>query len=321
MRKLILFIPVLLAFKMEDGNRAGRWVGAGEYPPGLAFTSIMKKMAADKKLIINIAIDGSVSGNLITVYHNSKANIPNEAGNQVFSLKGKYNADKKSLLLIVTHFRSKPDTSESYLTFRKPDSLYYNLVVSREDNQMVVTGVADKILNKNATEEWVGPFHGGGLDKNMNIANAEDIHVLPLRIRFDFTTLPPSPTDAAYANVHDTIAVARLTNIQRVITLDTTFVKLELYDNGEIDGDIATLVLDGKNILNKQLLGSKPATLYVNLSKSIAEHTLELFADNLGTIPPNTALLVLTCQKKRYEISLSSTETINGAVKLVFKPN
>jgi hypothetical protein len=57
-----------------------------------------------------------------------------------------------------------------------------------------------------------------------------------------------------------------------------------------------------------------------DLSKD-TEHTLELFADNEGTIPPNTALLVLTCGTKRYEVNLASDEKTNGSVKLLFKKN
>jgi hypothetical protein len=111
----------------------------------------------------------------------------------------------------------------------------------------------------------------------------------------------------------------RETKIQRTVALDTSFVKIDLYDNGDIDGDIATLVLDGKIILNKQLLAATASTIYVNLSRQNPEHTLELVANNMGSIPPNTALLILTCKGKRYEINLTSTEKANGSVRLIFK--
>jgi hypothetical protein len=113
--------------------------------------------------------------------------------------------------------------------------------------------------------------------------------------------------------------LSRKTVIRRSITLDSCCFKIELYDNGEIDGDIATILLDGEPIISKQLLSTKSVSIDINLSKQKnKEHTLELFADNLGLIPPNTALLVLTCNKKRYEITLSSTEEINEAVYLIF---
>ena len=73
--------------------------------------------------------------------------------------------------------------------------------------------------------------------------------------------------------------------------------------------------------MEKKLLSTIAASISINLSPDPAGHLLELFANNLGSIPPNTALLVLTCKRKRYEINLSSTETVNGGVKLLFKTN
>jgi hypothetical protein len=87
----------------------------------------MKNMAAEKKLIFDVSADGTVSGKLVTAYNKSKAIIPHEIDDQHFSISGKYFADKSSLLLIITHFRSKPEAIESYLTFNKPDSIYYDL--------------------------------------------------------------------------------------------------------------------------------------------------------------------------------------------------
>ncbi|MEI9959262.1 MAG: hypothetical protein WDM90_23780 [Ferruginibacter sp.] len=39
-----------------------------------------------------------------------------------------------------------------------------------------------------------------------------------------------------------------------------------------------------------------------------------MYAENLGTIPPNTALMIIYDGKKRYEINISSTKNSNGVV-------
>jgi len=41
-----------------------------------------------------------------------------------------------------------------------------------------------------------------------------------------------------------------------------------------------------------------------------------MFADNLGTIPPNTALMIIDDGKKRYDIRLSSSLSKNATVKI-----
>ena len=112
----------------------------------------------------------------------------------------------------------------------------------------------------------------------------------------------------------------RKTEIQHTIVLDTSFVKPDLYDNGEVDGDTATLILDGNFIVNSVLLTTKAVSLSLHISKDQPEHLLALYANNQGSIPPNAALLVLTCNRKRYEINLSSNGKANGTVRLIFAP-
>jgi hypothetical protein len=43
-----------------------------------------------------------------------------------------------------------------------------------------------------------------------------------------------------------------------------------------------------------------------------------MYANNLGTIPPNTALLKITADKKNYEVKLNSTNTTNASIKIVY---
>jgi hypothetical protein len=40
-----------------------------------------------------------------------------------------------------------------------------------------------------------------------------------------------------------------------------------------------------------------------------------MFAENLGTIPPNTALMIVTVAGKRYEVNISSSEQTSGTVR------
>lgn len=324
---------LLISYYSHAQYHMGLWTGAGEYLPGAPFTNLMQQMGAEKKLVFDISSSGAVTGKLFTAY-SGKGLIPHEGGDQQFTITGKFDLAGKKLLLVITHFRSRPDSAESYLTFAKPDSVVYDLFSRQNGNDLVITGIADTLYNTNTTAEWVGSFRGGGL--SMAPTGNNTMHILPLRIRFNMRGEKELPGNrVANAVYGDTMAakaepktrvistvkypVFRNTKIQRTIVLDSSAVKLELYDNGEIDGDIVTLFLDGKTIVNKQMLTAKPITVNLNISTLTAEHTLELFANNLGLIPPNTALVVLTCRNKRYEINLSSDETTNGAVKLVFK--
>lgn len=325
---ILLIIFVLTGYGQDN---AGRWIGSGEYLPGMSVSELMKQMAAEKKIEFNINPAGIITGKLTTVYK-PKAVIPHEGGDQNFIIAGKYNAGENRLLLVITHFRSRPDSSESYLTFMKPDSVYYDVSVTKHSNGSTITGIASTALNTNPDTEWVGSFKGGGLSRNAGNSN---MHILPLRIRFDIEGNAPQPINSvANAVYNDTMSTApkkdriihtakyivpRERKIQRTIVLDSSHIKIELYDNGQVDGDIASLIFDGKTVIDQQRLSTKPAVLSLDVKDLSSEHILELYANNLGSIPPNTALVVLTCKGKRYEINLASDEETNGAVKLVFK--
>jgi hypothetical protein len=43
---------------------------------------------------------------------------------------------------------------------------------------------------------------------------------------------------------------------------------------------------------------------------------VSMLAENLGSIPPNTALMIVTDGKNRYEVFLSSSLTENATVEL-----
>ncbi len=99
------------------------------------------------------------------------------------------------------------------------------------------------------------------------------------------------------------------------ITVDHDSLSVTLYDNGEIDGDSITLIYNDKILTTHQLLTDKPLTFYIKITPGAnARNELVMYAENLGSIPPNTALMVIYDGKKRYELNIKSTEKTNGSV-------
>ena len=45
------------------------------------------------------------------------------------------------------------------------------------------------------------------------------------------------------------------------------------------------------------------------------DYELMMYAENLGRIPPNTSLMIVTAGKKRYEMRISSNEQKNAVVR------
>lgn len=104
------------------------------------------------------------------------------------------------------------------------------------------------------------------------------------------------------------------------IKVDTGTIKLDLYDNGHVDGDSITVTVNKKVVVSNQLLSVKPVTVFLQVDLQNSFHEIEMIAENLGSIPPNTALLVITAGKNTYKLQLSSTEEKNAVVRFVYDP-
>ncbi|MFZ4057466.1 MAG: M16 family metallopeptidase, partial [Ferruginibacter sp.] len=95
-------------------------------------------------------------------------------------------------------------------------------------------------------------------------------------------------------------------------------IKVELYDNGEVDGDEVTVYFNGKAISTKQKLSEKAIVFELKAIKS-AGNELVMYADNMGSIPPNTAVMKIYCDDQVYEVRIESDEQKNGAIRFTVK--
>ena len=97
-------------------------------------------------------------------------------------------------------------------------------------------------------------------------------------------------------------------------------IELKLYDNGEVDGDIVSVFYNGKLLVDKQTLSTTALKINLRLDENVKVHTITLFAENLGSIPPNTALIVVTAGKKRYELRSSADLSKNAVLVFEYEP-
>ncbi|RYF96829.1 MAG: hypothetical protein EOO02_21600, partial [Chitinophagaceae bacterium] len=88
-------------------------------------------------------------------------------------------------------------------------------------------------------------------------------------------------------------------------------IRVTFYDNGDIDGDSISVFLNHNPVMAKHILNDRALNIYLALDSTKEVNELGMFAENLGRIPPNTALMVITDGKNRYEVYLSSSLTQN----------
>jgi hypothetical protein len=89
---------------------------------------------------------------------------------------------------------------------------------------------------------------------------------------------------------------------------------ISLYDNGEVDGDTVSVLMNGDVIMPMVGLSTKAVhkTIYTkDITDSIQ---IVMYAENLGTLPPNTGLLIVYDGRERYEIRFSGDLKKNAAI-------
>ena len=125
------------------------------------------------------------------------------------------------------------------------------------------------------------------------------------------TTLVTKPKQAA-ADIN-----GRVIETIRSVNYSSDSLVISLYDNGEVDGDTVSVLMNGNVIMPLVGLSTNPVrkTIYTkDITDSIQ---IVMYAENLGSLPPNTGLLIVYDGKDRYEIRFSGDLTKNAAI--VFK--
>lgn len=116
------------------------------------------------------------------------------------------------------------------------------------------------------------------------------------------------------------VLVERENKLVKTIQVEEVNIQIDLFDNGTIDNDTISVFHNNKLVIKHGRLAFNPISLKIKCSPEDKLHELVVVAENLGEIPPNTALMVITAGKKRYEVFLSSNESRNAKVIIEFVP-
>ena len=114
-------------------------------------------------------------------------------------------------------------------------------------------------------------------------------------------------------------AEKRNNTVLKTLEVENSIIKIDLYDNGEVDGDSVSLYYNNKLLLGKKRLSEKAISLSIPVEDNSGVNELVMYAENLGTIPPNTALMIVMDGTKRYEVRITSDLQKSGTIRFVHK--
>lgn len=110
----------------------------------------------------------------------------------------------------------------------------------------------------------------------------------------------------------------RATEIQQVLNIKDEYFKIHLYDNGYIDGDTVSIFANKIPIALNQRLSDRPLTFTLKKPDSKLPIELLLQAENLGEIAPNTGIMIIEANNKRYEVRVNSDFQKHAVILISF---
>jgi hypothetical protein len=132
-------------------------------------------------------------------------------------------------------------------------------------------------------------------------------------------TTSPAPATVLPAPVKDTTPVAitqRTTSLISTYQVSSPHITVQLFDEGQIDGDAVSVYYNGKIIINNQILTHKAITFTMEASAVNRHYEFTLISESEGTVPPNTALMRIKAGSQQFELNVSSSTTRNAKIAI-----
>ncbi len=114
---------------------------------------------------------------------------------------------------------------------------------------------------------------------------------------------------------------ARRKLILKEIPVQGDSIELRFYDNAEVDGDSISIFLNNRLLYKHIRLTEKAYSIKLAVDSLQENNELIMVAENLGSIPPNTAFMVCIVGEERYETRMESTEQSSAGIRFVRRKN
>ncbi len=104
---------------------------------------------------------------------------------------------------------------------------------------------------------------------------------------------------------------------QQNIVVDKTEFTLQIFDHKEQDGDIISINLNGKWIIEHQELKNRPLKVKIKINPEV-ENYIILHAENLGKTPPNTCAITYYLNGRKKQVILNSNLNESEMIRLEY---
>lgn len=223
-------------------------------------------------------------------------------------------------------FKVKTTTGAYMFDFRDRSNLYATFLVAQLNRlprkalrDTVKTGIANTPAEKN--NKW--PVKDSTYGKMKTVADSRQPPVAgtdmkriagpgaghPVKDSVRATLLKP---------VNDKRITERQTSVLEKIHVQQADVTLELWDDAAEDGDSISIRMNGLEVVTGFPVKRQRQQLKVNLQEG--ENKLIMLADNLGSIPPNTAVMRIVAGALRKYVTIKTDLKQNNMLLIIYEP-
>ncbi len=307
MKKPLLLISILFTLQLFSQSPSGYWYGVANVKLRNTYSNYMIELIIEQD-------KNNIKGVLNYFFKNTYRSIP---------VRGTYNANTRLLYI------SNIPVSYYGSFFNQEVDCAMNLAATFRVSQ--VNSVLKGSFLSKPEYKYTCPEILFNLHLNSDPLKRDSImHAIKV-LKETYQVWRPTERDTIAAvtiqprNVINYVVSNQFKQREKVVAeelvVENDSVYVDFYDNGEIDGDSISVFLNDKLIAFNRILSARSVHFEIPLDLAKEINEITMFADNLGSIPPNTALMVVNDGKKRYEVRLTSNFEKSATIRLKRKKN
>jgi hypothetical protein len=106
----------------------------------------------------------------------------------------------------------------------------------------------------------------------------------------------------------------RKTKLMQTVIVSADSLMISLYDNGVVDGDVVSVYVNGINIIQSVKLTGSAFRKTIVAPGASGVFEIKLVAENLGSLPPNTGLMIIQDKDSKYHVNFSADLETNASI-------
>lgn len=302
MKKGLLIIALLLSFYSQSQSVFGYWYGYANVKTNSSANNYLVELVLQPE-------KNYVSGILNYYFKNTYRSI---------KVKGDFNKTTRQLSLYdipIVYFGSIANFEVDCIM-----NMQATLRVAQVGSNLVGAFIGLPDYKYTCADIRLNLTHNADISKKDSVLKAISEYKENVQVwtpSYDDTLVSVSVTPKKVVNyVTEKQYTERENIVISEIEVDSDSLQIDVYDNGEIDGDMISLFYNKQLILSNQKLTHKSIKIKIELDSAKASNEISMFAENLGLIPPNTALMIINDGKKKHEIRLTSSLEKNATIRI-----